>query len=393
MIFTRYILKEMIVPFILGLFLIILIFVLNMVFQMLGKIAGRGLDMYIIMEFFFLNLAWIVTLAAPMAVLIATLMAFGRLSTDNEITALRASGISIFYMLRPALLFGLIMSLILFYFNDQILPDFNHRSRQLSSDITRKRPTVNMQEGVYMFDVPNVVLKARTIDGETSRLTDVVIYNEGDKKYLTTILADHGVLEFDYDHEKFIMKLYSGTIHRIERYEISNYEKTIFDTAIFRFDVPNMTLQRRDSEYRSDREMSSKDMMLKIQELRTDEKPNLRRINSYLVEINKKYSIPTACIVFTIVGVPLGIMFRSGGLAVSGGVSIFFFLIYWISLIGGEDLADRGIISPWFGMWFANILIALLGVAMIIRNLKGHSMRDLAMVKKLLPKRWRGENG
>ena len=383
----------MIVPFLLGMFLIILIFVLNMVFQMLGKIAGRGLDFYVIIEFFFLNLAWIVTLAAPMAVLIATLMAFGRLSNDNEITALKASGISIIHMLKPALLFGLIMSLILFYFNDQILPEFNHRSRKLSSDIARKKPTVNMQEGVFIFDVPNIVLKARAIDGETSRLTDVIIYNEGDKKYQTSILAEEGILSFDYDNEKFIMTLFDGSIHRIERYDPANYEETKFETAIFRFDVPNMSLERRDSQYRSERELSSGDMMIKVEELRKSDKPNIRRINSYLVEINKKYSIPAACIVFTIVGVPLGVMFRSGGLAVSGGVSVVFFLMYWISLIGGEDLADRGFVSPWMGMWFANIIIAAMGIVMIIRNIRGNSMTDLAALKKLLPKRWRGENG
>lgn len=392
MIFTRYILKEMVVPFILGLLLIMLIFVLNMVFQMLGKIAGKGLDFPIIIEFFFLNLAWIIALAVPMAVLIAALMAFGRLANDNEITALKASGVGILHLLRPALLFGIIVGFLLFYFNDHILPDFNHRSRLLSSDIARKKPTMNMQEGVFMFEMPNIVMKADRIDGETSVLSNVVIYDERDRKYQTSVLAEEGKLEFDYSEERFTMILYRGSIHRLERADPSYYQETRFNTALFRFDVPNMILKRRESGYRSDRELSSREMIARVSEMRKENKPNQRRINAYLVEIHKKYSIPAACIVFVLVGVPMGVMFRAGGLGVSGGLSVFFFLIYWICLIGGEDLADRGHIPPWAAMWSPNILMVILGVFLIARNLRGYSMLDLANMKRLLPQKWRGEN-
>ncbi len=379
----------MIPPFVLSLLLIILIFVLNLLFQMLGKIAGKGLNLSIIAEFFFLNLAWIVALAVPMAVLIATLMAFGRLSSDNEITALKASGVSIFSLMKSAMIFGLLITVALFYFSDRILPEFNHRSRLLRSDISRKRPTVNLEEGIFHFDVPNIVMRAGKIDEETSTLFELIIYDESDRKYNTTILADSGRLEFSYETEQFVMTLYSGNIHRIEKINPESYQSTEFETAVFRMDAPNMLLQRHESSYRSDREQSSGMMMKEVKKLRNSPKPNTRRINAYLVEIHKKYSIPVACLVFVLVGVPMGVMFRSGGLGVSGGLAVLFFLIYWICLIAGEDLADRGIIAPWLAMWFPNILILFLGIFLIIRHIRGYALLDLAALNTLLPKRFR----
>ena len=389
MILFRYIIKELIVPFILSLLMITLIFVLNLVFQMLGKIAGKGLDFYVIMEFFFLNLAWILTLAVPMAVLIAVLMAFGRLAAENEITALKAGGVSLIQMLKPALFFGLVVGVALFHFNNRILPEFNHRSRILSADISRKKPTLNLQAGIFHFDVPKVVLKANDVDVEKSILHDLIIYDEGDKKYQTTVLGDWGELVFLAEEEKFLFTIHDGTIHRLERKYPSNYQRTRFDVLRYRLTAPDVLLQRRESSYRSDRERSAQDMMREVVKLEEGATPNLRRIRAYKVEIHKKYSIPAACLVFTLIGVPLGALFRRGGLAVSGGVSVVFFLIYWIGLIGGEDLADRGFVPPWLAMWAPNIIITALGILFIIRNMKGYALIDLWKLKFLLPRRLR----
>jgi lipopolysaccharide export system permease protein len=356
---------------------------------MLGKIAGKGLEIGVILEFFLLNLAWILALAVPIAVLISVLMAFGRLSGDNEITAMKASGISILSLLRPALVIGVIFAVALYYFSDRVLPEYNHRSRLLSADITRKKPTLNLQDGVFAFDVPNVVMRARKIDGITSTMKDLVIYDEGDRKYFTTILAKTGKLSYDYRNAQFVMTLYNGSIHRMERFDKSNYHKTLFDSSQFRMNAPEMLLERRESSYRSDREQSSREMLKAVAKLRQETFPNHRRIDAFMVEIHKKFSIPFACIAFMVVGVPMGIMFRARKFGISGGLAIVIFLVYWICLIGGEDLADRNYIPPWFAMWFPNILILALGMFLIIRNVRGYALVDLASLEKLLPRKWR----
>ena len=96
-------------------------------------------------------------------------------------------------------------------------------------------------------------------------------------------------------------------------------------------------------------------------------KSNREEINKYLVEINKKYSIPFACIVFVFIGAPLGIMARRGTFGIAASLSLGFFLLYWASLIGGEKLGDRGLVSPWLGMWIANIVLSMLGIFLTLR--------------------------
>jgi lipopolysaccharide export system permease protein len=116
---------------------------------------------------------------------------------------------------------------------------------------------------------------------------------------------------------------------------------------------------------------------------------NLRKKNKFMVEVHKKFSIPFACLVFVIIGAPLGIMAKRGGLAVGSGLSLGFFVLYWAFLIGGEELADRGYISAFVAMWSANILLGAVGVYIIIKSSKETVFISWEWTKKLIPKRFR----
>ena len=152
---TRYIMKELFLPFIYSLAVIIFVLFVQFLLRAIDRFLGKGLDFWTIIEYLFLNLAWIVALAVPMAVLLAVLMSFGRMSEDNEITALRSSGISFLTIIRPALLFGIIICIGLIYLNNLILPEMNFRARMLSGDIYRKRPDLNIEPGNFIVDLPN----------------------------------------------------------------------------------------------------------------------------------------------------------------------------------------------------------------------------------------------
>ena len=117
-----------------------------------------------------------------------------------------------------------------------------------------------------------------------------------------------------------------------------------------------------------------------------------RRAKEYLVEINKKYSIPVACFVFVLVGAPLGVMARRGGFGVAASLSLGFFLLYWASLIGGEKLADRELLEPWVGMWMANIFIGIVGVILTLRIARENVEIDLSFFSRLIPKRFRSSS-
>ena len=117
--------REMILPFFFSLLMITFLLFINFLLRAVDRFLGKGLEVLTILEYLFLNLAWIIALSVPMAVLLSTLMTFGRLSEDNEINAMRASGISFITIIRAPLLFGITVALLLITFNNFILPDMN----------------------------------------------------------------------------------------------------------------------------------------------------------------------------------------------------------------------------------------------------------------------------
>lgn len=437
LIITRYILKEHVGPFFLGLATITFAFLLNIVFRELGKFLGKGLSAIVILEFFTLNMAWILALAIPMAVLISTLMAFGRLSADNEIAALKASGVHLYRLMAPVLILAALLAVGMERFNNCVLPDANHHARLLTRDISRKRPTLKLEPNVFFNEIDNYSVLVKDIKKD-DLLIGILINDNSDSRYNRTIIAERGRLNFSENPEGLKFILLNGEIHSVEKDRLENYQREMFQRREMWINVSNMVLKRQESEHRGDREKSADMMRRDIENNQTiitdrqdqirktvrnhmmtvfpkvvvldsiDENisavgytrgmaqtPRLRiekinrqiesgnqtieqtrRSNSQLnVEIEKKYSIPVACIVFILIGAPLGIMARQGGLAIGGGLSLIFFLIYWSFLIGGEQLADRRIIGPVAAMWTPNIVVGIAGFYLVV-----HSVRESTFI-------------
>ena len=428
-IITRYILKEHVGPFIYGVMTITLLFLLNLVFRDLGRLLGKGLSAWVIIEFFALNLAWILAIAVPMGLLVATLMAFGRLSADSEIAALKASGVHLYRLFAPLLAVSFVMMIGMERFHNCILPDLNHRVRVLARDISRTRPTLSMEPHVFFDDIDDYSLLVHEIDDETNRISGVIIDDHSDRKYNKTIIAESGEMAFSSEQEMMVLTLYNGEVHEVELSDLRNYRRLKFEQQVLSIPVPNMVLKRSETQNRGDREKSAAMMredikedqeQIRVREDRIRElvKTNFgdvfpvavwteggavapstnrmvrgrvrgverihqqiqslnrvvtgyqRSINSHLVEIHKKYSLSVACIVFVLVGVPLGIMARQGGMAVAGGFSLVFYLVYWVFFIEGEQLADRNLVEPAPAMWAPNVLVGICGVYLIFRTVR-----------------------
>ncbi len=433
-IFHRYILKELLFPFTLALFVLLFLLLTNFMLRAVDRFLGKGLGLGVLIEYVVLNLAWITALAVPMAVLVATLMCLGRMSHDNEITAMRTSGLSYAAIIWPALVFGTLICLALVYFNNQVLPNANHKARLLSADINRKRPDLAIEVGYFVDDLPSYGMMVQ--DREGTVFKDILIYSKDNRTNQMTIFADRGTMEVIDD--AILLHLEDGEIHELALPNYNEYRRLKFKRHRIVVPVDNLYLKRRESELRGDREMNIQMMLEKIKGYRnkiatvrnrithrissqtpytlsatvTSEEAlaavdrwradiadstglsrqdsirlahragNLRRglegdfnliksyakgINRYQVEIHKKFSIPFACIVFVLVGAPVGIIARRGGFVVAISLSLGFFVVYWALLIAGEELADRGLLSPLLGMWSPNILLAFMGIFLLWR--------------------------
>ena len=151
---SKYLVRETILPFIFSLLMITFVLFINFLLRAIDRFLGKGLELSIILEYLFLNMAWIIALSVPMAVLLASLMTFGRMSEDNEINAMRSSGISFLSIIYSPLLLGVLVALLLTFFNNFILPEMNFRARLLSGDIYRKRPDMNIEPGIFLDNLP-----------------------------------------------------------------------------------------------------------------------------------------------------------------------------------------------------------------------------------------------
>lgn len=427
---TRYILKEHFPPFLYALLIVIFLLFTNFLLRAVDRFLGKGLPVDVILEYLFLNTAWIIALAAPVAVLVATLMVFGRFSEDNEITALRSSGVSFTTILWPALAFAVLIAAPLMTFNNTVLPHMNHDARMLARDIYRKRPDLNVEAGYFIDDLPQYSFIVKGKRGD--RYQDVHIYSKDRTETQTSIRAKEG--SFRPLEDAILVTLYDGEIHEVAVDNYQNYRRIIFDRHRIAIAADDLTLQRRDTGSRTDREMTVKMMQDKVdgyreriatierriedefrlalpdvpipgtmndlialiddeRKLEKDEasgdpdRPISRRrdlesllqrvrtdyqmiagynrsINRYTVEIHKKFSLPSACIVFVLVGAPLGIMTRKGGFFTAIILSFGFVLLYYLFLIGGEELADRNYLHGAIAMWLPNVVLGTAGILM-----------------------------
>ena len=197
-IISRYVLREHVGPLTFSLAALTSLMLLNFISRQFGELVGKGLPWSVIGEFFMLSIPFTIALTVPMSVLVAVLYAFSRLASENEITALKASGVSPWRLVAPALVGGVVMSLLLLAFNDQVLPRANHRLKTLQDNISQTKPTLLLKEQVInSIAEGKLYLKAGNIDNATGKLREVVIYDLADPTRRRTIYADRGRIAFD----------------------------------------------------------------------------------------------------------------------------------------------------------------------------------------------------
>src|SRR5919198_3450080 len=193
-ILSRYILRQHLPPLGYALAALTCAMLVNQIAKQFGNFVGKGLPWTAIVEVFALSIPFIVAMTLPMAVLVAVLYSFSHLAADNEITAMRASGVSVYQVLVPVLLWGVFMSAFNFAFVDQVLPRSNARLRTLLIDIGRKKPTFELREQVINEVPPSqYFLRASRIDPATGKLRGVTIYDVGGEASRRIIYADSGL--------------------------------------------------------------------------------------------------------------------------------------------------------------------------------------------------------
>lgn len=334
-----------------------------------------------------------------MAILVAIIMTFGRAAQDNEILALKTSGLSFGSIMRVPFAITLAFTLFLVFFNNYFLPESNHRVRNLMLDITRKRPTVRLPEGIFTNEFPGYTIYIGEKDERLSTIRDITIYDARDGMLIT---APRGDLKSFEQEDILRFTLYDGELHQLV--DSVKYQKTQFDKQILNMKL-NTDLVRKERTHRNENELTSngledmikenKDKIASIHEeiaeigsatldsyLRGDVtaidratfeierrvktmEGTARKLSRYQVAYYKKFSLAFACLVFMIIGAPLGYLFKRGGIA-GILVGVFLFSSYYVLVIAGEEFADRRNFPAFWGMWLPNFILLSIGIYMFL---------------------------
>ena len=452
---ARYILREHLGPLVFALSALTSLMLLNFVAKRFGDLVGKGLPWTVIAEFMVLSVPFTVAMTLPMAVLVATLHAFSRFASENEITAFKASGVSMQLLVRPVIMAAVVLTLFMVWFNDQVLPRANHRLATLQSDIARVKPTLALQENLINEVVPRqLFLRAGRIESGSNQMRDVTIYDLGDPTRRRTIVADSGMLNFTSTGEDLLLTLHSGTTTEVSSEEPDRLQRSFFREDVFKVRGVAVRLDRNEdrTSYKSDRELSVCELQRRVVEAsgqrdsawarlhrasgdsakaaRLPSQPSgmgalycwateavggllkpreaqaatpglggiavsaafaaaqesapsageivasgmkleleiaQHAIDQFRVEIEKKFAIATACIVFVLLGAPIALRFPRGGVGLTIGVSLGVFGIYYVGLLGGEALADRALLDPGIAMWATNVLLGVVGIILTAR--------------------------
>jgi len=456
-----HILRSIVGPFVFAWAALTGMLMLNQLSRRFGDLVGKGLPAGVIVEVLLLFIPFIVALTLPMAILVAVLYGFSQLGIDNEITAMRASGISVPQMVRPVFVTGLLLALTNFIFIDQILPRTNLRLLNLQNDISRKKPTFALKETV-MNNIPGslYVLQANRIEPGSGRMREIVIYDMSPPDGRRMIYADSGYMAFEEGGKDLVLQLYDGHAHEYKTAEPATVQVTHFSVNTINVrNIQNAFQESFGSVGKGDREMTTCEMMDRVaasekevarsavrrrilaeNDLRAllqlfavpeppapqedavvpscgawrrleraigrlilprpaeaqagaaDSAPRVtgplraalstisdvsvardeaafatRDVNQFKVEIHKKFTLSIACLSFVLIGIALALRFPRGGIGLVIGASLVIFALFYVSLTAGEQLADRGVISPALAMWFPNMVVLIAGIFGLFR--------------------------
>jgi len=273
---TRYLLKAHIGPFLFAFVALTGVILINTLAKELANLAGKGLPLGVVAEFFVLSLPANIALTLPMAVLVAVLYTFSTLAAENEVTALRASGVDLRRAAMPLLVAGALIAGGMIWFSDQVLPAANYRWRMLMTDVAATRPLLALREQAInpiptTDGITHYYLEAQRINASTGLMHNVAIYDVSDNMVTRTINADSGRMVMNSNQTDLLLTLFDGSVREIDFGEISSFQTVAFEQQIMRMEGVSDRLERsEESSFRTDRDMTLAMMRERIRALRRE---------------------------------------------------------------------------------------------------------------------------
>jgi lipopolysaccharide export system permease protein len=386
-----YLIKELFPAFLLGLIGFTFILLTGRIVQLMELFVNKGVPLGYILRLLYLLLPSFMVLTIPMATLLSVLLAFNRLSSDNEITALKASGVSLYQMIPPVLVFAVATYVATTFLSLYSVPRANEGSRALLYELVSSKANAGIREKMFNDDFEGLVLYVEEIKPRTLAWEKVFISDSRNPAEVLTIIAREGEVLSDPGTLVITLRLKRGAIHKLGK-EPDAYQKIDFSTYDLRLYLKT-GLKEKGTEEKHPADMTLAELSRAIQALQA--KGSAAKIQ--WVKVHEKFSIPFACLVFGLIGIPLGLQSRvaRGGKFQGFAWAIGVLLVYYLLTNAGTSLAERGVVLLEVGMWSANAIFLTLGVYLLVKAANESPVLLFVWlqraVERLRPKR--GEDG
>ncbi len=368
----RYVFREILSPTLLGLAIYVIVFIMNALFELAELAVKKDLPIGTVSLILLLYMPRVLVMALPMALLLGVLVGIGRMSTDSEVIALRASGVSYWRLLTPVLALGIGVWGLSAFLIIQIEPSANYKRRQVYSDLLYSADLRReIKSRVFFEAIPGMLLYADKVQQGGDFLEKVFIHQSSDDgKELVTVASR---VQIEYDRRNGVAHFYleNGTSHsttpgNADSYQLSNFERQmIVKEPDESFKATRDTILSRPTP-RNYREQSLKDLAASVDRAGSIPHPAVRDrvIGAIQLVMHERFALPFASFIFALLGMPLGIMNRRGGKASGFTLSISIAIFYWILLMTGENLVVQGKLSPYIGLWAGNVILGIIGIAL-----------------------------
>jgi len=353
-IINRYIFREMIPPFVVSVLVLIFIFLMTRILDITNLIVNQRVSLLSVLLLFVYSMPYFLIFVIPMSIMLAVLLTFLRLSSDNEIVALKAGGYSTYGLLPPIFLFCLLGFLMTSFISIYGLPWGRLSFKALAFEVAKSNIDLALKERTFNDSFKGVTLYVNKIDKRDRTLTDVFLQDARSSDRVSTVVASKGHYYGNQERLTFQLRLYNGVINQVNLNEKS-WHSIDFETYDFNFDLTQAISSSKDRP-KDEEEMT-------LSELRQSLKKATVKDDQYyltLMEYHKKLSIPFACFVLGLTAVPLGIQSKGAKRSFGIVLGLLVFLVYYVILSAGLVFGEAGICLPIIGMWMPNMVVGVL---------------------------------
>lgn len=347
-----YIFREIPPPFFLGVATFTFVLLMGRLLRLADMVVTKGVPLADVLLMIFYLLPSLLLVTIPMAFLLAILLAFGRLSGDSEITAMKASGISLYGLLPPVLTLATLTYLAGAFIAVYAVPVGNKAFKTMLVQAVENRISLGIKEKVFNDDFPGVVIYTDRYNEQTQLMSGIIIHDERNTREPATIIAQQGVIVADHGARSIRLHLESGGVHSVVGRE--GYRLIRFKDYDLQIDLTKAAQSNKGNE----QDMTLAELRSNLGIAGITKKQRLEM----LLEYHRRFSLPFSCLIFALVGMPLGLQNQRSGKAAGFAVSIILLLIYYIILSAGKTLGERELLNPLLAVWVPNLIYVVFGI-------------------------------